>query len=148
MGAVGTTVGAGAMAGAEGGAVAEGLGAWVCAVARGFGLLAIRPDGGFDLGAGLWACLGVGCFVCFGDGCFWSTGGLARAKGTASAGLEGGITGAPISGKGATGLPSALMPWFATKGEDPVAIIGATGMVGPVGFRPSRSMIMGAGGAT
>lgn len=96
------------MAGAEGGAVAGALGACFCALAIGFGLLAIRPDGGFDLGAGLCAGFGVGCLVCFGDGCFWSTGGLARAKGTASAGFEGATTGAPISGKGATGLPSAL----------------------------------------
>lgn len=55
------------MAGAEGGAVAGGLGACLCALAIGFGLLVIRPDGGFDLGAGLCACFGVGCFVCFGD---------------------------------------------------------------------------------
>lgn len=150
VGAVGTGVGAGAIAATEGGAVAEVLGACFCAVTNGFALLAIRPDGGFDLGAGLWACFGVGCFVCFGDGRFCSTGGLVRVKGTAAAtGLGGGMPGAPMSGKGATGLPSALgMPRFATKGEPPAAVIGATGTVEPVGLRPSRSMTMCAGGAT
>lgn len=73
------TAGAGAKAGADGGEVAGGFGACFCAFFMGLGLLASRPDGGFDFGAGLGVVLGVGCF---GDGRVCSTVGFARPKGT------------------------------------------------------------------
>lgn len=98
----------------------------------GDGLVARRPEGGPDLGAG------------FGDGRLGSVG-LTGWKGTAVAAVAG--VPIPMSGKGATGLVSGTfgVGRFCMNG-DTEAIIGATGTDACSTLGGSRSMTMGAGG--
>lgn len=130
-GAVGATAaGAGATADADGGAVAGGFGACFCTFFIGLGLLASRPDGGLDFGAGLGVVLGVGCF---GDGRVCSMGGFARPKGTWLGFGWGTLIPIPISGKGATGLFSTLGAGRLGNDGPPTAIMGAIGAEGTIG---------------